>query len=176
MSLLHKLKNPALAAFLRDQQLPELFRRREFRLTEAFLRREIFSQATDDEILSLDLAVHDGFAEVRGMVKKRFLPAIPFSFQVRLAGMEFNALGKRLHLTVDQVKPLDLDWVTRRLVERVPFLAYAEDRIMIDLERIPSLAPSLSYRIRGVRVADYFTLRELSLRPGVVVGRLGLLL
>jgi hypothetical protein len=176
MSILHKLKNPVLAAFLRDQQLPELFRRREFRLTEAFLRREVFSQATDDEILNLDLVVHDGFAEVRGAVKKRFLPTIPFSFRVRVAGIEFNSLGKRIHLAMEQVKPLDLDWVTRRLVERVPFLVYTEDRIMIDLERIPSLASSLSYRIKGVRVADHFTLRELTLRPGEVVGRLGVTL
>jgi hypothetical protein len=176
MSILHKLKNPALAAFLRDQRLPELFRRREFRFTEEFLRRELFAQVSDEEIHNLDLSVQDGFAEVRGAVKKRFLPAISFSFRVRVVGVEFNALGKKLHLAVEQVKPLDLDWVTRRMVERVPFLTYGEDRIMVDLERIPSLAASLSYCIKGIRVADFFTLREVALRSGEVVGRLSVTL
>jgi hypothetical protein len=179
MSFIHTLKNlqnPTLAAFLRDQRLPELFRRREFRFTEAFLHRELCAQACDEEILDLDLALHDGYAEVRGTVKMRLLPAITFTFRVRIAGMEFNVLGKRLHLAVEQVKPVDLHWVTRRLVERVPFLSYADDRITVDLERVPSLAGPLNYRAKGVRPADFFTLRDVTLRTGEVVGRLGILL
>jgi hypothetical protein len=173
VSILHKLKKTALTAFLRDQRLPELFKSREFRLSEEFLRREFLAQAVDEEITALHFAVHDGYAEIRGAVKKRLMPQISFSFKLRVAGIEFNAMAKRLHLTIDDIKPLDLEWITRRLVERVPFFSYSAGRISIDLEGVPRLAVPLGYRIKGVRVADYFTIKELQLRPGEVVGRLG---
>ena len=176
MSILHKLKNPTLTAFLQDQHLPSLFRHREFHLTEAFLRRELLTQAADEEIPQLDLTLHDGYAAVSGIVKKRLMPQIHFSFRLRLVGIEFNAMAKRLHLAVDEVNPLDLEWVTRRLVERVPFLSYAASRITVDLERVPRLAVPLACRIKGVRVANFFTIKELHLRPGEVVGRLGVTL
>lgn len=176
MSLLHKLKNSTFSAFLQDQHLPGLFRRREFRLTEAFLRRELLTQVADEEIPELDLELHDGYAEVRGVIKKRFMPQLAFSLRLRVVGVEFNAMAKRLHLAVDDVKPLDVDWITRRLVERVSYLNYAAGRISIDLDRMPRLEIPLAYRIKGVRVADFFTIKEIHLRLGEVVGRLGVTL
>lgn len=177
MSLLHKLKNPALAAFLKDQHLPALFRHREFRLTEEFLRRELLAaEGEDEEVPQLELSLQNGYAEVRGVVKKRLMPQIPFSVRLRIQGVEFNPMAKRIHLAVEELKPLDLDWITRRLVERVPFLSYAAGRITVDLERVPRLQAPLAARIKGVRMADFFTLKELHLRPGEAVGRLGVML
>ena len=175
-SILQRLKNSPLAAFLQDQRLPELFRHREFRLSEAFLRRELQAMAADEEVGPLQLFIHDGRIEVRGVVKKRLLPPIPFGVTLRLAGVEFNAMAKRLHLAVEEVKPLDVDWITGRLVARVPFLSHGAGRITIDLERVPRLHLPLTCRIKGVRVADFFTIKELRLKPGEVVGRLGVTL
>jgi hypothetical protein len=61
-------------------------------------------------------------------------------------------------------------------VERVPFLAYRDGLLVCDLERVPRLDALLAHRIGAARVADFLTLRELSLRQGEIVGRLGVVL
>lgn len=177
MSIFDKLKNPALVELLKDQRLREIVTRREFRVSEEYLHREFISRAGDDEVRNLALRFHDGFGELSGEVKKRLLPvAIPFSARFIIAGVEFNALGKRVHLRVDEVKPMDVDWVTKRVVERVPFLAYHDGLMSCDLEQVPRLDAILASRVGGKRVADFLTLKELVIRPGEMVGRLGVIL
>ncbi len=177
MSIFDKLKNPALLELLKDQRLREVVIRREFRVSEEYIHREFISRAGDDEVRNLSLRFHDGFGELSGEVKKRLLPvAIPFSARFAITGVEFNSLGKRVHLRVEEVKPMDVDWVTKRVVERVPFLAFRDGLMSCDLEQVPRLDAILASRVGGVRVADFLTLKELVIRPGEMVGRLGVIL
>lgn len=175
-NLLNKLKHPALAGLIQDQHLKELLIHREFRLSEEYLHREFISQAADDEIHSPELRFFDGFGEIRCQVKKRLLPAISFSARFTVQGVEFSSMGKRVHLRVEQVKPFDFDWVTRRFVEKVPFLSFSDGLLTCDLTRVPRLANLFSYQIKGFRVADLITLKELTLQDGEIVGRLGMVL
>ncbi len=177
MSIFDAFRNPAFRELLKDQRLKELLTRREFRISEEYIHREFISRAGDDEVRALTLRFRDGFGELTGEVKKRLLPfAVPFAARFAIHGVEFNALGKRVYLRVDEVKPLDLDWVTRRVVERVPFLAYRDGLLVCDLERVPRLDALLAHRVGPARVADYLTLRELTLRDGEIVGRVGVVL
>ncbi len=177
MSIFDTFRNPAIRGLLKDQRLKELLTRREFRISEEYIHREFISRAGDDEVRGLALRFRDGFGELSGEVKKRLLPfAVPFAARFAIHGVEFNALGKRVYLRVEEVKPLDLDWVTRRVVERVPFLDYRDGLLVCDLERVPRLDALLAHRVGSARVADFLTLRELSLRDGEIVGRLGVVL
>lgn len=177
MSIFDTFRNPAIRDLLKDQRLKELLTRREFRISEEYIHREFISQAGDDEVRGLALRFRNGFGELSGEVKKRLLPfAVPFSARFAIHGVEFNAMGKRVYLRVEEVKPLDLDWVTRRVLERVPFLDYRDGLLVCDLERVPRLDTLLAHRIGTARVADFVTLRDLSLRNGEIVGRLGVVL
>lgn len=177
MSIFDMFRNPAFRDLLKDQRLKELLARREFRISEEYIHREFISQAGDDEVRGLALRFRDGFGELSGEVKKRLLPfAVPFAARFTIHGVEFNAMGKRVYLRVEEVKPVDFDWVTRRVVEQVPFLDYRDGLLVCDLERVPRLDALLAHRVGPARVADFFTLRELSLRNGEIVGRLGVVL
>lgn len=173
MGIFDRLQNPALLGLIRDQRLREVLARREFRISEEYVHREFISRSEDEELRGLSLKFYDGHGEVRGEMKKRLLPAIPFSARFSVQGVEFNSMGKRIILSIEQVKPLDLEWVTKRIVEKVPFLAYHHGLLTCDLTRVPRLDAMLAYQVGGVRVADFVTLRELFLREGELVGRVG---
>ena len=176
MSIFDKLKNPALAAFMQDQNIRELVSRREFRLTEEYFHREFIAAAADDEIHSPELKFYDGYAELRAKIKKKLLPEIPFSARFVLHGVEFGTMGKRVHLKVEQVKPLDSDWVTKRVVARVPFLSFSDGILTCDLTLVPKLAYLFSYQLKGINVADFITLKKLTIQQGEMVGRVGMVL
>jgi hypothetical protein len=177
MNILELLQNPALKEFMKDQRLRELITRREFRISEEYLYREFVSGAGDEELQELSLTLHDGYGEISGTVKKRLIPmAIPFTARFSVRSVVFSALEKKVHLAMDEVKPLDLDWVTRRVVERVPFLSWEGGRVICDLEKVPRLGELLSRRIGSLRASDFVTLKELSFRPGEIVGRVGVVL
>jgi hypothetical protein len=177
MSIFDRLQNPALGEFLRDQRLRELVTRREFRVSQDYIHREFIGRMADDDVTDLVLSLHDGFAELSGQVRKRPLPfAIPFSARLTVRGVEFNTMGKRVYLGVEEVRPLDVDWITRKMVDKVPFLDYRDGLLVCDLERIPRLDSLLSGRIGTRKLADFLTLREVTLRHGEIVGRLGVVL
>jgi len=176
INIFDKLKNPALAGLIKDQRVRELITRREFRVSDDYLQREFIGQAGDDELRELSIRFFEGHGELRGVVKKRLLPAISFSTRFTLHGVEFNSMGKRLHLAIEQVKPLDLEWVTRRIVERVPFLAYNDGLVTCDLTRVPRLRDLLAYELKGMQLANFVTLREIGFQDGALVGRIALCL
>jgi len=169
-------KMPQVATLLADPRLRELLTRRELRVTDDYLNREIMQQAGDDELHGLSLRFLEGYGELSGTVRKRLLPAIPFSARFNVHGVEFGPMGKRLHLSLDEVRPIDLNWLTRRLVERVPFLAYRDGLMICDLLQMPTLGPWLDYRFKGKRLADFVTVKELVIREGELVARLGICL
>ena len=175
--IIERLRHPALVELVRDQDLQRLLRRKEFRVTDTYLQREVLDRTVDEELREVAIRFREGYGELQGKVKKRLVPVnLPFSVRFRLDGVEFNPMGKRIHLRIDEVKPLDLDWVTKRLVEKVPFLSCAGDRITCDLAKVPRLAGMLATELKGVRVVDFVTIRELALVEGALVGRLGVCL
>jgi hypothetical protein len=176
MSIFDKLRTPTVAGLLKEQHLMELVTRREFRCTEEYVRREVTPRLADDEIHCLDIAFRDGYGELTCQVKKRLLPAIPFSARFMVERVACTPWEKRVYLRLEEVKPLDFDWLTRRMVERLPFLSYADGAVVCDLMRIPRLAELFDYRVRGVRVSDFLTIKDLAVRPGLIVGRLGVVL
>ena len=177
MGIFDTFRNPAFQELFRDQRLRELLVRREFRISEEYVHREFISRAGDDEVRNLSLRFRDGFGELSGEVKKRLLPfAVPFAARFAIHGVEFGALGKRVYLRLEEVRPLDLDWVTRRVVDKVPFLDFRDGLVVCDLTRVPRLDAILSWRLGRGRLTDFLTLRELAFREGEIVGRLGVVL
>lgn len=174
MSIFDKLRHPALTELIRDQRLREVVLKREFRITEGYCQRELIGRNDDDELQGVVLRFCDGYGEIAGEVKKRLLPfAVPFSVRFSIEKVALTAWEKSLYLKVDQVRPLDLDWVTARVVARVPFLSFREGTIICDLAKVPRLADFFEYRLKGMRLADLLTVKELVLREGELVGRLG---
>jgi len=172
-----KINDPAFLDLVKEQSLKDLLIRREFRISQAYLQREIISKAMDDEILELNLALFDGYGEISGKMKKRLLPfAIPFSATFTIQGMEFSAARKVVFLKLDQVAPIDLDWLTRKVVERIPFLSCMGDMIACDLTRVPRLAELFAHRVKGISIWDFITLKELGLKQGEIAGRVGVVL
>ncbi|HBG05347.1 MAG: hypothetical protein A2075_25170 [Geobacteraceae bacterium GWC2_58_44] len=172
-----RLKDPALAELVKEQSLKDLLTRREFHLPESYLQREFVSSALDDEILELSLAIFDGYGEIRGKIKKRLLP-FPITFSARFAiqGMEFSSARKIVFLKLEQVAPIDIDWLTKKMVQRIPFLSCFGDLIACDLTRVPRLAELFAYRVKGISLWDFITLKELSLKDGEIVGRVGVVI
>ena len=177
MSIFDRFKNPALLELVKDQRLKELITRREFRLTEEYLHREILSKAVDDELTELSLKLGAGFAELTGRVKKRLVPfAIPFSARFSLHSIDFTRRGKVVHLRLEELKPLDLDWLTKKLVQNIPFVSYGDGLVTLDLTQVPRLAEFYEYQVKGVRPSDFVVLKELLFCEGELVGRVGLIL
>lgn len=177
MSIFDQLKNPALTALIRDQRLREVVTRREFRVTEEYFHREFIAKALDEELQELSLRFFDGYGEIAGKVKKRLIPfTVPFAARFTVHAIDFTPRGKQLHLKVEEVKPLDLHWATAKVVEKIPFLSYREGIISCDLTKVPRLADLLRYQIKGMNVCDFLTVKELLLKEGEVVGRLGFVL
>ena len=96
---------------------------------------------------------------------------LEFPVTVNCAKIDFTPEGKYLLLKADEVKPFSLDWVTARIVGKVPFLSWKEGIIACDLERVPKLAPLFAASVKGVRPFDFLTLRDVSFQQGALVGR-----
>jgi len=172
-----RLRNPALAELVKEQSLKDLLLRREFRIPESYLQREFVNRALDDELPELSIALHDGYGEIAGRMKKRLIPfPIPFSARFAIQGMEFSSARKIVFLKLDQVAPIDIDWLTRKMVQRIPFLSCFGDLISCDLTRVPRLAELFAHRVKGISIWDFITLKELSLKDGEIVGRVGVVL
>ena len=172
-----KIANPLLKQFMQDQNLRDLFTKREFRITEDFFQRELISGGDDDDIRELEVRFHDGYGEITGKVRKKPLPFdIPFSARLSVQRVDFTPEGKELVLKVDEVKPFSLNWVTARIVGRVPFLTWQEGSIICDLARIPKLAPLFSASVKGIHPLNFVTLRDVTFQPGALVGRVKVVL
>jgi hypothetical protein len=177
MSIFDLLKNPALLDLIKDQHLKEIVTRREVRVSQEYFHRELISRAVDEEIHELSMKFGDGYGEISGKVKKKLLPfSIPFSARFAVERVNFTPQEKMIFLKVDAVKPVDLDFVTRRVVEKIPFLSYNEGTIACDLTQVPELQKFFAYDIHGIRVCDFLTVKELLFREGELIGRLGLCL
>jgi hypothetical protein len=173
-----RIKNPALAELVKDQNLKDLLVKREFRITQGYLQREIFSRAVDEELPEFSVKLGEGYGQVSGKVKKRLLPfTIPFSATFTIQGVEFSATRKLVLLKLEQVAPVDFDWLTRKFVERIPCLSMmGGDVIACDLAKVPRLAELFSYRITGLNPWDFIVLKELAFREGEVAGKVGVVL
>ena len=178
MSIFDKLKSSALLELIQDPRLRDLLTKREFRLSQEELHREFVNQAADEEEMQeLALTVGEGFLELSGKVKKRPLPfAIPFSARFSLHSLEFSVRSKAVHLRLEELKPFSLDSLTKKLVEKVPFLSFADGLVTVHLVKVPRLAGLLTCQVKGFRPFDHIVLKELSFRAGEVVGRVGVLL
>jgi len=172
-----KLNDPAFMELVQEQSLKDLLVRREFRIPQAYLQREFLNKAVDDEIQEFTISLFDGYGEISGKMKKRLLPfAIPFSATFTIQGMEFSTARKCVLLKLDQVSPIDLDWLNRKVVERIPFLSCMGDLIVCDLTRVPRLAELFAHRVKGISIWDHIVLKELWLKQGEIVGKVGVLL
>ena len=171
-----RIKDPALVELVKEQSLRDLLTKRAFRISQGYLQREFLNRAIDEEIVEFSIALFDGYGELSGKMKKRLLPAIPFSATFTIHGMEFSAARKCVQLKLEKVGPVDIDWLTRKVVQRIPFLDYSGDLITCDLTRVPRLRELFAYRIKGLDIWNLITLKELSLRDGEIVGRVGVVL
>ena len=177
MTLFDKIKSSHLLDLVRDPRLKELVTRREFRISEEDLRRALLNRAPDEEVPELSVAIAEGFIEISGKVKKKLLPfAIPFSARFSLHSLEFTPRTKAVHLRLEELKPLDMDWLTRRLVEKLPFLSFGEGLVTVHLVKIPRLAPLLTSQVKGFHPFDHVVLKDLNFYQGEVVGKLGVML
>jgi len=173
MKIFDKISNPLLKQFMQDQNVRDLLTKREFRITEEFFQRELVAGDEDDEIRELEVRFYEGYGEITGKVRKRPLPFdIPFSARLSVQRVDFTPEGKFLLLKAEEVKPFSLDWVTAKIVGRVPFLSWRDGIITCDLARIPKLAPMFGAEIKGIRPLDFVTLRDVTFQPGALVGRL----
>jgi hypothetical protein len=171
-----RIKNPALVELVKEQSLRDLLTKRAFHISQGYLQREFLSRALDEEIVEFSITLFDGYGEIAGKMKKRLLPAIPFSATFSIHGMEFSSARKCVLLKLEKVGPVDIDWLTRKVVQHIPFLSCSGDLITCDLTRVPRLAELFAYRIKGLNVWDIITLKELSLKDGEIVGRVGVVL
>ncbi len=177
LKIFNKISNPLLRQFMEEQNLRELFTKREFRITEELFQRELVSTGEEDDIRELEIRFHDGYGEITGKVRKRPLPFdISFSARLTLQRVDFTPEGRYLVLKADEVKPFSLDWVTARIVGRVPFLTWQAGSIICDLARIPKLAPLFGASVKGVHPLDFVTLRDVTFQTGALVGRVKIVL
>ena len=179
MSIFSKLfeKKDEIADLVKDHRLRDLILKREFRLTEEYLHDEIFSKLCDEELTDLAFVVREGSAQLSGKVKKRILPfAIPFSATFSIHSMTFTQKKKVVNLKLEELKPLDVDAMTRKLVEKIPFLSFADGLVTLDLARVPRLAELFGYTVKGVKPFDFVVLKDIAFCPGEVVGKVGVIL
>lgn len=169
--------HPAILDMIKDPRLKELVTKREFRLTEEYLSREFVGKMADEDISEPAIRIGAGFMELSGKVKKKMLPfAIPFSARFSLHSIDFSQRGKVVHLKLEEVKPFEVDSLTRKLVDRIPFLSYDDGLASLDLTRVPRLAELFDYQIKGMRPFDFLVLKELAFHDGEVVGKVGVCL
>ena len=138
---------------------------------------ELVNRVADEDLQELAVSVGEGFLEISAKIKKKLLPfAIPFSARFSLHSLEFSPRSKAIHLKLEELKPLDLDWLTKRLVEKIPFLSSADGLVTLHLVRIPRLTGLLTCQVKGFRPFDHIVLKDLSFHQGEVVGRVGVML
>ncbi|SNB47700.1 hypothetical protein [Geobacter sp. DSM 9736] len=167
-------KKDALFELVKDPLIRDLVTKREFRLTEEYLRQELLGRLKHEDVTDLDFRVGEGFAELSGKVRKRPLPfSIPFSARFSIHSFNFSQSGKVVHLKLEEVKPFDLESLNRKLVENIPFLSYEKGLLSLDLTKVPRLAELLDYRVSSFRPLDAVILKDLSFCPGEVVGKIG---
>lgn len=172
-----RLNDPAFMGLVQEQSLKDLLVRREFRIPEDYLQREFLDKALDDELVEFRLSIGNGFCEVSGRFKKRLVPfAIPFSASFTIQGIEFSSARKCVFLKLGPVSPLDLDWLTKTVVERIPSLSMMGEVLVCDLNRVPRLAELFAHRVKGISIWDYITLKELWMKRGEIGGRVGVVL
>ena len=178
MSIFDTMKGAALLKLVRDPRLRDLLLKREFRLSQEELHREFVKQtAGEEELHDVALTVGDGFLELSGRVKKRLLPfAIPFLARFSLHSLEFSPRSKAVRLKLEELKPFELDVLTKKLVEKIPFLSFADGLVTLHLAKVPRLTGLLNSQVRGFRPFDHIVLKDLSFREGEVVGRVGVML
>lgn len=177
MSILNMLKSPALLDLIKDQRLKEIVTRREVRISEEYFHRELVNKAIDDEIQELSMKFFDGYGEICGKVKKKLIPfSIPFSVRFTVERVFFTPKDKMIFLKVEEVKPVDVEFVTRRIVAKLPFLSYSDGIIACDMARMPELNKFFSYNVHGIKVCDFLTIKELLFKEGEMIGRLGICL
>jgi hypothetical protein len=170
-------KKDEILGLITDPRVKDLIVRREFRLTEEYLHQEVFDKLRDEELTDIALTVGDGYAELSGRVKKRMLPfVIPFSARFSIDSVVFTQKKRVVNLKLEELKPLDVDALTKKLVEKVPFLSYADGIVALHLDRVPRLAELFQYQVKGLKPFDFVVLKDLSFRPGEVVGKLGVVL
>lgn len=170
-------KKDEIVDLIKDPRLRDLIVRREFRLTEEYLHEEVFSKLCDEELTDIAFVVGDGSAQLSGKVKKRLLPfAIHFSARFSIHSVVFSHKKRVVNLKLEELKPLDMDALTRKLVEKIPFLSYADGLVTLDLARVPRLAELFSYEVRGMKPFDFVVLKDVAFCPGEVVGKLGVIL
>jgi len=171
-----RITDPSLVELVKEQSLRDLLTKRAFHISQGYLQREFLNRVLDDEIVEFTIALFDGYGEIAVKMKKRLLPAIPFSATFTIHGIEFSSARKTVQLKLEKVGPIDLDWLTKKIVQRIPSLSYSGDLITCDLTRVPRLAEIFSRRIKGLNAWDLITLKELNLRDGEIVGRVGVVL
>ncbi|MBU5635921.1 hypothetical protein KOM00_04170 [Geomonas sp. Red69] len=172
-----RLNDPAFMGLVQEQSLKDLLLRREFRITQEYLQREFLDKALDDELVEFKLVIENGYCDVSGRLKKRLVPfAIPFSASFTLEGIEFSAARKCVFLRLGPVAPLDLDWLTRKVVQRIPSLSMMGELLVCDLGKVPRLAELFAHRVKGTSIWDHITLKELWFRQGEIGGRVGVVL
>lgn len=175
-----RIKNPVLQDLVKEQNLRDLLTKREFHISQAYLQREFLSRALDDEIVEFSIGLFNGYGEVSGKMKKRLLPAFPFSATFTIQGVEFSPARKYVLLKLEKVAPIDIDWLTKKVVQHIPFLTCSGDVITCDLTRVPKLAELFAHRVRlgsrELNAWDLVTLKELSFKEGEIVGRVGVVL
>lgn len=179
MSIFSNILNNKAAIFdlVKDPRIRELVTRREFRLTQEYLHEEFLGRLADEELTDLGLKIGEGFAELSGKVKKRLLPfAIPFSARFSIHSIDFSHKRKVVHLKLEELKPLDVDSLTKKLVEQIAFLSFDQGLVTLDLAKVPRLAELFGYNVKGIRPFDFVVLKDLALNPGEVVGRVGVIL
>jgi hypothetical protein len=172
-----RLKNPAFQELVKEQNLKELLLKREFRISQSYLQREFLTRAQDEELQEIVITLWDGYGRITGKVKKRLIPfAISFSANFTIQGLEFSSARKYVLLKLSKVEPVDIDWITRKVVERIPFLSCSGDLITCDLTRVPRLAELFAYRVKGLNPWDFVALKALHLKEGEIVGKVGVVL
>ena len=171
-----RIHNPALVELVKEQSLKDLLTKRAFHISQGYIQREFLNRALDDEIVEFSIALFDGYGEIAGKMKKRLLPAIPFSATFTVHGMEFSSARKCVLLKLEKVGPIDLDWLTRKVVQHIPSLSCTGDLVTCDLTRVPRLAELFAQRVKGLNIWNLITLKELSLKDGEIVGKVGVVL
>jgi len=61
VNIFDKIPNPLFRQFLQDQNLRDLFTKREFRITEEFFQQELAVGGEEDDIRDIVVRFHDGY-------------------------------------------------------------------------------------------------------------------
>ena len=178
MGIFEKIKKSGVLELIQDPRLIDLVTKREFRIGQEELRRELMTQTEGDEALQeLSVTISEGFLVLAGKVRKRPIPfAIPFSARFTLHSMEFSPRNKTVHLRLEELKPIGFDSLTKKIVEKIPFLTFADGLVTVHLAHVPRLSGLLGCQVKGFRPFDHIVVKDLFFREGEITGKVGVLL